>query len=369
MARALALASRGTAMAHPNPTVGAVLVKNGRLIGEGFHEYDRRDHAEIVALKKAGPKARGATLYVTLEPCCTTGRTGPCTNAVMEAGVKRVVAAMQDPNPAVAGRGLAQLRRVRISVSSGIGEVEARLLNEGFAKWIRTGLPFVTLKVAATLDGRIAAHEGRSTPITSKESLAEGQRMRHHADAILTGIGTALADNPRMTDRTGKPRRRRLLRAVVDSQLRLPLTSQLVKSAQRDVIVYTTRSHDSTKARALERAGVDVVRVPARHGRVDLQAVLRDLGNRQIVNVQVEAGAELNGALIENGLADKLVLFYSPRIMGTSGVPLAKMSATWFTKAPMLVDFDLKRFGPDFAIEGYINDVYERSSKAGKTKR
>lgn len=358
MARALALASRGAALAHPNPTVGAVLVKNGRAIGEGFHQYNRRDHAEIVALKKAGAKARGATLYVTLEPCCTTGRTGPCTNAVTDAGVKRVVAAMRDPNPLVAGRGLAQLRRAGLEVTTGIGEDEARRLNEGFAKWIRTGLPLVTLKVAATLDGRIAACAGRPTPITSAASLAEGHRMRNRADAILAGIGTILADNPRMTDRTGEPRRRRLLRAIVDSHLRTPLQSELVKSARHDVIVYTIHPHDSWKARALERAGVDVVRVPAWRGRADLQAVLRDLGNRQVLNLQVEAGAKLNGALLESGFADKLVLFYSPRIMGIQGVPLAETSAHWFAKAPTLLSFDLEKCGPDFALKGYFNDVY-----------
>lgn len=380
MARALALASRGAALAHPNPAVGAVLVKNGRAIGEGFHQYDRRDHAEIVALKKAGTKARGATLYVTLEPCCTTGRTGPCTNAVIAAGVKRVVAAMRDPNPAVAGRGFAQLRRAGLEVRNGIGESEARRLNEGFAKWVRTGLPFVTLKVAATLDGRIAAHEGSATPITGAESLAEGQQMRHRADAILTGIGTVLIDDPRMTDRSGQPRRRPLLRAIVDSRLRLPLKSKLVRSAQRDVVVYTTQPHDSSKARALERAGVIVVRVPAhrdgpahrgrpaRHGRVDLQAVLRDLGNRQMLDVQIEAGAQLNGALLESHLADKVVLFYSPRIMGTPGVPLAQMSAARFANAPMLLNFEIKRFGPDFAFEGYCNDVYAFRPKLPKAK-
>jgi diaminohydroxyphosphoribosylaminopyrimidine deaminase / 5-amino-6-(5-phosphoribosylamino)uracil reductase len=358
MTRALALSARGAALAHPNPAVGAVLVKNGKTVGEGFHAYDRRDHAEIVALKRAGAKARGATLYVTLEPCCTTGRTGPCSEAIIAAGVKRVVAATRDPNPTVEGRGFAQLRRAGIRVDVGAMQEEAQRRNEDFAKWIRTGLPFVTLKVAATLDGRIAAHEGRSTPITSAESLAEGQRMRHRADAILTGIGTVLADNPRMTDRAGDPRRRPLLRAIVDSRLRLPLKSNLVKSARADVVVFTAQPHDSPKARALERAGVHVVRVPARRGRVDLQLVMRDLGNRQVLNVQVEAGAELNGALLQSGLADKFVLFYSPRIMGTPGVPLAKMSAGWFAKAPTLVNFQLKKVGPDFEVEGYFSDVY-----------
>lgn len=358
MARALALATRGAALAHPNPTVGAVLVKNGRMIGEGFHVYDRRDHAEIVALKKAGAKARGATLYVTLEPCCTTGRTGPCTNAVIDAGVKRVVAAMQDPNPTVAGRGLAQLRRARIAVTNGIGEADAQRLNEGFAKWIRTGLPFVTLKTALTLDGRIASRKRSTTWITSEQSRESVQRLRHNSDALLTGIGTVLVDNPRMTDRTGEPRRRPLLRVIVDSQLRLPLTSELVKSAQRDVIVYTTRSHDSTKARALERAGVDVVRVPVRHGRVDLQTVLRDLGNRQILDVILEAGAELNGAAIEAGVVDKMILFYAPRIMGTSGVPMADVSSDWFANAPALQNLRVYPCGGDFVVEGYCTDVY-----------
>jgi diaminohydroxyphosphoribosylaminopyrimidine deaminase / 5-amino-6-(5-phosphoribosylamino)uracil reductase len=365
MARALELASRGAALAHPNPTVGAVLVKNGRAIGEGFHRYGRRDHAEIVALKKAGRKAQGATLYVTLEPCCTTGRTGPCTNALIEAGVKRVVVAMQDPNPAVAGRGLAQLRRARIAVTSGVAEVEAKLLNEGFAKWIRTGLPFVTLKTALTLDGRIASRKGSTTWITSDQSREAVQRLRHKSDALLTGIGTVLVDNPRMTDRTGKPRRRRLLRAIVDSQLRLPLNSELVKSAQRDVIVYTTRSHDSTKARALERAGVDVVRVPAHRGRVDLHTVLRDLGNRQILNLILEAGAELNGAALESGVVDKMILFYAPRIIGTGGVPMANVPSDWFAHAPALQNLRVSFCGSDFVVEGYLNDVY-RNHRAGR---
>lgn len=368
MARALVLASHGAALAHPNPTVGAVLVKNGRVIGEGFHQYDRRDHAEIIALKKAGAKARGATLYVTLEPCCTTGRTGPCTNAVIQAGVKRVVVAVQDPNPAVAGRGLAQLRRARVAVTNSIGEAEARRLNEGFAKWIRTGLPFVTLKTALTLDGRIASRQGSTTSITSDRSREAVQRLRHESDALLTGIGTVLIDNPRMTDRTAKPRRRPLLRAIVDSQLRLPLNSELVKSAQRDVIVYTTRSHDSTKARALERAGVDVVRVPVRHGRVDLQTVLRDLGNRQILNVILEAGAELNGAALEAGIVDKMILFYAPKIIGAGGVPMANVPLDWFANAPALQNLQVSPCGGDFVVEGYLNDVYARVSKPQKPR-
>jgi diaminohydroxyphosphoribosylaminopyrimidine deaminase/5-amino-6-(5-phosphoribosylamino)uracil reductase len=358
LTRALTLAQRGTALAHPNPRVGCVIVKNNRIIGEGFHAYDRLDHAEIVALKKAGKKARGGTLYVTLEPCCTTGRTGPCTNAIVAAGIKRVVASMQDPNPAVAGRGLAQLRRAGIEVSVDIQEAAARELNEDFAKWIRTGLPFVTLKTALTLDGQIAARSGSTTWITSEASRNAVQHLRHEADALLTGIGTVLTDNPRMSDRTGKPRRRKLLRAIIDSRLRLPLKSNLVKSADGDVAVFTLQPLDSPKALALQQAGVAVVRVPAKRGHVDLDAVLRDLGKHQILNVLLEAGAELNGAALEAGIVDKMILFYAPKIMGTGGVPVASIPSKWFPKSPALTNITINRYGPDFCVQGYFHDVY-----------
>ena len=357
--RALDLARRGLALAHPNPMVGAVLVKNGRVIGEGLHIYDRRDHAEIVALKQAGPKARGATMYVTLEPCCTTGRTGPCTKAIIAAGIKNVYATMKDPNPAVAGRGLAELKRAGIKVhfvDSFTQQAEAA--NEDFAKWIRTGLPFVTLKTALTLDGQIAQRAGSVTWITSERSREAVQGLRHEADALLTGIGTVLADNPRMSDRTGKPRRRRLLRAIVDSRLRTPLRSKLVKSADGDVIVFTTQRADSSKARALIRAGVEVFQVRSRNGHVDLHAVLSELGRRDILNVLLEAGAELNGAALQAGIVDKMILFYAPKIMGTGGVPMAQIPARWFAKSPALKNISLNTYGPDFVVQGYFHDVY-----------
>jgi diaminohydroxyphosphoribosylaminopyrimidine deaminase/5-amino-6-(5-phosphoribosylamino)uracil reductase len=359
MSRALALAARGVALAHPNPVVGAVVVKNGRAVGEGFHDYDRCDHAEIIALEQAGSKARGATLYVTLEPCCSTGRTGPCTNAIAAAGVKRVVAAMRDPNPAIRGKGFAQLRRAGIEVVAGVHEDAARRLNEGFTAWMRTRLPFVTMKSAMTLDGQIAMRSGSVTWITSEASLKEVQNIRHAADALLTGIGTVLADNPRMSDRSGRPRRRRLLRAVVDSRLRMPLKSNMVQSAEGDVVVFTTQPADSPKARALAHAGVEVFQVRARGGRVDLKAVIRELGRREILNLLIEGGAELNGAALESGIVDKLILFYAPKVMGTGGVPFAGMpAARWFPKSPPLTNLSLHRFGPDFVIEGYFHDVY-----------
>lgn len=359
MLSALTLTYDAIALAHPNPRVGAVVVKDGEKVGEGFHVYDKRDHAEIVALKQAGEKARGATLYVTLEPCCTTGRTGPCTKAIIAAGVTRVVAAMKDPNPEVAGRGFAALKRAGVKVRIGTDEDSAKQLNEDFAKWIRTGLPFVTMKTALTLDGQIAERVGGTTSITGRPARDAVQRLRHAADALLTGIGTVLADDPLLTDRTGELRRRPLLRAVVDSRLRLPLKSKIVKSAKGDVIVFTTQRTDSPKARELTRAGVEVVRVTARAGHADLQKVLRELGKREILHVVLEAGAKLNGAALQSDLVDKVALFYAPKIMGTGGVPMAAIpSAHWFAKSPPLKNLTVNRYAPDFLVEGYFHDVY-----------
>lgn len=358
-ARALELAAQGCALAHPNPVVGAVIVKNGRVVGEGFHEYDKLDHAEIVALGQAGSNARGATMYVSLEPCFTTGRTGPCTRAILEAGIRRVVASMPDPNPAVSGKGFAQLRRAGIQVDVGAGAVDARRWNEDYARWIRTGLPFVTLKTALTLDGQISSRAGSTTWITSEQSREEVQRLRHKADALLTGIGTVLADDPRMSDRTGLPRRRPLLRAVVDSRLRMPLKSNLVKSAKGDLIIFTTQALDSPRAEALTRAGVQVFRTRNRAGHVCLDTVVRELGRREMLNVILEGGAALNGAALESGIVDKMILFYAPKIMGVGGVPAASMpAARWFKKSPALANLRILRFGPDFCVEGYFHDVY-----------
>jgi diaminohydroxyphosphoribosylaminopyrimidine deaminase/5-amino-6-(5-phosphoribosylamino)uracil reductase len=358
MTRALNLARRGIALAHPNPVVGSVLTKNNRVIGEGFHVYDRCDHAEIVALKKTGKQAQGATLYVTLEPCCTTGRTGPCTKAIIAAGITRVVAAIHDPNPAVSGKGMAELRRAGIEVMSGVLEEQAQEVNEAFACWIQTRRPFVTLKTALTLDGQIAQRAGSVTWITSEESRSRVQLLRHQADALLTGIGTVLADNPRMSDRSGKPRRRSLLRAIVDSQLRIPLRSKLVKDSKNDVVVFTAQSLNSPKARALMRHGVEIFHVAAKSGHVDLHVVIEELGKREMPNVLLEAGAGLNGAALQAGIVDKMILFYAPKIMGTDGVPMADIPSRWFPKSPPLMNLELAKSGPDFVVTGYFRDVY-----------
>ena len=358
MQRALELARRSVGLAHPNPHVGAIVAKGHQKLGEGFHEYDKLDHAEIVALKQAGDKSRGATLYVTLEPCCTTGRTGPCTKAIIAAGITRVVAAMKDPNPAVAGRGFAELTSAGIDVHVR-DDSSAKRLNESFAKWIRTGLPFVTLKTALTLDGQIAMRPGHPTKITGDASREAVHRLRHSADALLTGIGTVLSDNPLLTDRSGLPRRRPLLRVVLDSRLRLPPNSKLVKSAKHDLLVFTTRPPGSAKARALEKKGVEIFRTRNRRGHVCLDTVMTELGRREILSALLEAGAALNGAALAADLVDKLALFYAPRIMGTGGVPMAQIAAAqWFPKSPALKDLSVNPYRPDFVVEGYLHDVY-----------
>jgi len=372
MDRASELAGRGVALASPNPMVGAVLVSgtSGKIVGEGFHTYEGLRHAEIIALEAAQEAARGATLYINLEPCCHTGRTGPCTRALIDFGIARVVAAMPDPNPEVAGRGFEQLRGAGIEVHVGLRQDEARRLNEPFARWIVTRKPLVTLKSALTLDGQLTlplTHLPRSRRgghsrvtqknrwISSPESRAEVQRMRHASDALLTGIGTVLADDPLLTDRTALPRRRKLLRVVMDSRLRLPLRSRLVQSADGDVLIFTRAAENSPRARALRRAGVEVMRLSGRGTRPDVRAAIAELGRREILSALLEAGATLNSAALAAGVVDKMRVFFAPKIAGFAGSPnTAKQMRT----AHELQDVTTESFGPDFAIEGYLRNVY-----------
>ena len=363
MQRALELARKGVGLASPNPMVGCVIVHNGQIVGEGFHQYDKRDHAEVVALKSAEEKTRGATAYVTLEPCSITGRTGPCTAALINAGISRVVAAAQDANPKVAGRGLEALRASGTIVEVGVCEAEAQHLNHGFACWIRTGSPFVTLKSALTLDGQLALkNQGTSKKrnwITSEESRAEVQKLRHASDAILTGIGTILADDPLLTDRSGLPRRRRLLRVILDSRLRLAPKSRIVKSAGEDLLVFTSAPLQSLNARKLQDAGVELVRSPfarGKRGNLDLKIVLQELGKREILNVLLEAGPQLNSSALAANLLDRLFLFYAPKIAGHSNAP--------FTIGPALEKLALREktlheFGADFAVDALLHNYFD----------
>jgi diaminohydroxyphosphoribosylaminopyrimidine deaminase/5-amino-6-(5-phosphoribosylamino)uracil reductase len=368
MDRALALARRGEALTSPNPMVGAVLVRNGRVIGEGYHTYDRRKHAEIIALESAGRRARGATLYINLEPCAHRGRTGPCTDAIIAAGVRLVVAAMRDPNPKVAGRGFAKLRAAGIKVEVGLREIEAKRLNESFARWITSLRPFVTLKTAMTLDGAIAwppvkRGPSRSTKrstekrwITSPQSREEVQSLRHASDAILTGIGTILADDPLLTDRTGRPRRRPLLRVVLDSLLRLPPDSKLAKSAKGDVLVFTTRKTISPRVEKLRAMGIEIVYVRQEGDILDWAAVLHQLGKREVLGVLIEAGTRVNSSAVITRAVDKLIVFINKRLAGPGGKPWATQRAA--RRMKNLRDVETRSAGPDECYTGYFRDVY-----------
>ncbi len=367
---ALALARRGIGLASPNPCVGAIVVdRYGEVAGRGWHRYAERDHAEVIALREAGSRAEGATLYINLEPCSHHGRTPPCADTLIAAKIARVVAAMSDPNPLVSGMGFAKLRAAGVKVEIA-GEAqggnfllvrrEAMRLNEAFAKYIRTGQPFVTLKAGMTLDGKIASRRSARETITGAESLAHVQDLRHASDAILVGIGTVLADNPLLTDRSGKPRCRSLLRVIVDSTLKLPIDSELVRTANQDLIVFCS-SADDGKRKYLESKGVTVVQLgvtktSGKESDSDLAKIFELLGGMQITSVLLEGGARLNGAVLAAGLADKVFLFVAPKIMGGSeSVSLAEGTAT---DSLCLQDIRLHRFGEDFAVEGYLRDVY-----------
>jgi diaminohydroxyphosphoribosylaminopyrimidine deaminase/5-amino-6-(5-phosphoribosylamino)uracil reductase len=358
MERALALAADGIGVASPNPTVGCVIAKDGIEVGSGFHEYDNRDHAEIVALKQAGSLARGGTAYVTLEPCSHQGRTGPCTEALIAAGVARVVVATQDPNPRVSGGGLRKLLHAGIAVDVGTGEAPARSLNDAFAKYIQTGIPFVTQKIASSIDGRIAPakqNAGTFNYITGEAARAEVQRMRHAADAVMTGIGTVLADDPLLTDRSGLPRRRPLMRIVLDSELRLPLNSKLVETTQEDLIVFTVKDNDEIISK-LQKRGVRIELVPDDAGQPSLRQVLARLGVLGVTSVLTEAGSRLNSALLKAQVIDKLAVFTAPTILGGDAVP-AFAAGTSFDGL-RITRQQLQRFDEDVLLTGYVRDPW-----------
>ncbi len=350
MTIALELAAQGEALTSPNPQVGCIIVKDGTEIGRAFHTYDGVTHAEALALEQAGTQARGATLYTNLEPCSHTGRTPPCTEAIVKAGISRVVASMADPNPNVNGDGFEKLRGNGIAVETGLLEDEARRMNEAFAFRARHGRPMVTLKSGLSLDGRIALDHRSTTELTSEESRAEVQRLRHRSDALITGIGTVLADNPRMTDRTGLPRRRPLLRVVLDAGLRIPLDSKLVQEADGDLLLVTGEDVWQGKRKQLTEQGVETVEVKESGGRISLPAVLQRLAERDINSVLLEAGARLNAHAVELNCVDKVWLFYAPRFLGGDAVPLLDGNV----QLPELTSIRQHRFGPDLAVEGYV---------------
>jgi diaminohydroxyphosphoribosylaminopyrimidine deaminase/5-amino-6-(5-phosphoribosylamino)uracil reductase len=365
MREALDLARRGMALASPNPMVGCVIVRDGAVVGRGFHTWNGLKHAEILALDEAGDRARGATAYVTLEPCSHTGRTGPCADALIAAGVAKVVAASRDPNPLVAGEGFAKLRRAGIEVEmTPRYEAEASKLNEPFFHFIRTGKPLVTLKCALTLDGKIAAPEDNSGWITSERARAHVQELRHASDVMITGIGTVLADNPLLTDRSGLPRARPLLRVVLDSTLRLPLDSNIAQSAKGDVLVAATTAASADRRRALESRGIEVRIFDGPRGRVDIRDVVSLLSERRCLSAMIEAGSKVNWAALESGAVDKVFLYYAPKILGgTESLPMAGGTGRMRRKDAIVLERTaLHPIPPDeFAVEAYIrNDAYIR---------
>jgi len=376
MRQALDLARQGIGLASPNPCVGAVLVNSqGAVVGQGFHTYDGIEHAEVLALKQTGAQACGATLYINLEPCSHQGRTGPCADALIKAGIARAVVGILDPNPLVSGRGIEKLRSAGIKVESFVLEEECRRLNEGFARYIRHKVPLITLKAAMTLDGKIAPPPGESANptalgsggasggwITSEAARSHVQELRHEHDAILVGVGTIIADDPLLTDRTGKPRRRPLLRVILDSRLRLPLDSRVVKTVNDDVLVVCSFSEHKKQEQLQERGvRVEQVALGTSDGRPSMDAIVSRLRQLEITSIMIEGGAMVNWAALEAGIVDKLFLYYAPKILGVKGsVPFAagpgfqRMSDAAYVRS-----LKLHRFGEDFAIEGYLKDPYK----------
>ena len=380
MQRALDLARAGVGLVSPNPAVGAVVVNaSGREVGAATHTYDGIRHAEVLALEQAGERARGGTLYLNLEPCSHQGRTGPCADAVIAAGIRHVVCSMEDPNPRVAGRGFTKLRTSGITVEVGLFEAEAKKLNESFAKYIRHRKPLVTLKSAMTLDGKIAdatkpgSEPGSAVPamegarsgyhwITGEVARAHVQQLRHQSDAIMAGVGTVMADDPLLTDRSGLPRRRKLLRVILDSYLRIPLASRVIQTADNDVLILCSAAEVSAK-QALEAKGGRVQQIPAANadGRPDFAAIVESLGELEITSLLIEGGALVNAAALSSGQVDKVFLYYAPKIFGGDAVPFIAGEGLR-GKVQCVKRFELHRFGEDFALEGYLHDPYSVQS-------
>jgi diaminohydroxyphosphoribosylaminopyrimidine deaminase / 5-amino-6-(5-phosphoribosylamino)uracil reductase len=405
MQRALKLAAETTALASPNPQVGCVLVRSTakgdatKVIGEGAHLYDNLDHAEIVALKQAaarGLSTTGATAYVTLEPCSHHGRTGPCADALIAAGIARCVIATQDPNPQVRGQGIAKLRAAGIEVTEiqdAVLQQQARDLNDAFAHFIQNRTPFVTLKAALSVDGKLAPPPASRYPnqphwLTGPAARYEVQLLRHASDAVLTGIGTVLADNPLLTDRSGMqtpagmqnparsgmedparstgvgpnalPRRRPLLRVILDTHLRIPLSSQLVRSADNDLLILCNTSAPSAKIAALTDQGAQVEAIPGHAGRLSLPAVLSTLGERNILSLLLECGSRLNSSFLRQNLVDKAVLIYAETELGDHSIPFAQGLASPYLFEQSLTRVTRATYGPDACVTGYLHDPWLR---------
>jgi diaminohydroxyphosphoribosylaminopyrimidine deaminase/5-amino-6-(5-phosphoribosylamino)uracil reductase len=364
MRAALSLALKGAGRTSPNPLVGALLVRGSRIIAAGYHRRAGGDHAEIAALKRAGKKARGATLYLNLEPCSHYGRTPPCTQSLIQAGIKAVVAGMADPNPLVAGRGIRELRKAGIQVRTGVLEEESRRLNEAFAKYITRRIPFVTLKLAASLDGKIAAATGHSRWITGAAARRRVHAMRHRVDAVMVGLGTVIADNPQLTCRI--PGGRNPIRIVLDSSLRIPLAARVLRERGKTIVVAGPRVPPK-KLRAVERLGAEVWRLPLRDGRVPLLPLLREMGKREMTSVMIEGGAATAAFALGEKVVDKLCFFYAPKIIGADGLAMiGPLGVKKMMQSKPIKNLELEKVGEDFLVTGYLSESQKVKVKRKK---
>ncbi len=354
MKRALRLAEAGKGRTSPNPMVGAVLVKRGKMVGEGYHARIGEAHAEIVALRQAGNKARGAVLYVNLEPCTHYGRTPPCVPQVIKAGVKRVVIGMEDPNPVVNGKGIEALKKVGLEIKVGVLEKESQSLNEAFCKYILKKQPFVALKVAATLDGKVATRNGDSKWISGEASRRFVHKVRDQVDGVLVGIGTILRDDPLLTAR--RKEGREPYRIVLDSRLKIPEEAKVFEHSPSEVILATTELAPREKVERMERRGVRVLIIDSKEGRVDLRSCLTKLAEIGVVNLLVEGGSQVNGSFLDEGLIDKFLLFLSPKLMGDPQAPgiFGGRGVANLNEAVALREISTKRIGEDILMEGYL---------------
>ncbi|MDR0310331.1 MAG: bifunctional diaminohydroxyphosphoribosylaminopyrimidine deaminase/5-amino-6-(5-phosphoribosylamino)uracil reductase RibD [Acidobacteriota bacterium] len=355
MKQALRLAEKGVGLSSPNPSVGCVIVKDGAIAGRGRHEYALGDHAEIAALREAGDAARGATAYVTLEPCSHHGRTGPCADRLIQAGVRRVVIPLSDPNPRVAGRGIEKLRRAGLIVDVGLMADEAGKIIETFACHVTTGLPLVAAKAGMSLDGKIGTGFPEGRHITSPEGLEFGQSLRLKMDAILVGVNTVLADDPELTYRGREPKGRPLTRVVLDSALRTPPSARLFEDRKTPVLLFCAENAPETRKTALETAGAEIVTVREHGGKLDLPKVLRELGKRNVLGVLVEGGSCVHGSFLARNLVDVFYFIVAPMVLGgTEAIPV--IGGRGYESTAAAPKFRIRRqhqAGPDMALEAY----------------
>jgi diaminohydroxyphosphoribosylaminopyrimidine deaminase/5-amino-6-(5-phosphoribosylamino)uracil reductase len=357
MRAALRLARRGAGTVSPNPLVGAILVREGKIVGSGYHRFFGGPHAERYALEIAGEKARGADLYINLEPCSHFGKTPPCSDALIAAGIRRAFIGMQDPNALVSGSGIKKLAAAGIAVETGILERECRQLNEAFVKYITSRFPFVCLKLAASLDGKIATSSGDSTWITGAASRALVHSLRSRVDAVMVGIGTVLSDDPQLTARLHPGANKNPLRVIVDSTLRTPLRSRLLATARNvPTIIATTANSPKSRAAAVTQSGAELLTMPARNGRVNLKLLMKKLGQRGIASVLIEGGSELSAAALQDGIVDKVLFFYAPKIIGgINAYPMVGGAGSKkLSRAITIKDIRYRKVGDDILVEGYI---------------